>query len=296
MKKYLNILLALILMFTLAACDKDNSDDNTPVVNNPPQSDQLSYETNKNGYITSCTLSIDNETFTYQCEGENYLLIDNTNGKYVISEEAPVTDNYIGASSSVKRIYFYEGTAQEFVIQDFLPDDIGVVGTRIQVFNRAGEIVVDQTPRQSIESLYFSLGYQPGVKTPLLDTSKDALLTGDAQDLGYDENAITIEERIFEKTENGGIMVRGDLTSTTFYDTETGKVIYSCIYNIDASYTINIYDRNDYHLVYQEINDYETLSERIYNADGSYSETVTDMNTMKPISQGDYNSDGTPIA
>lgn len=292
MKKLAILILAVLLCLSLSACGKNEN--SAPLVNNPPQSEQLSYETNKNGYITSCTLSIDGETFTYQCEGDNYLLIDDTDGKYVISEESPIADSYIGASESVKRIYFYEGTAQEFVIQDFEHDDLLVVGTRIQVFNRDGQIIVDQTPRQNIDNYYFTLSYQPGPKTPLLDTSKDALLTGNAQNLGWDEKAIIIQEFVQQKIENG-LVSNGRLTSSTYYDIETGKVIYSCIYNVDTTYAINIYDRNDYHLVYRETFGFDTLTKRFYNADGSYYEKVTDHYEREVLSEGNYDANGTLI-
>ena len=294
MKKNLSVLMALILMFTLVACGKNNSEGNTSMVNNPPQSDQLSYETNKDGYILSCTLSIDGETFTYQCKGENYLYIDDTDGNYVISEIKSVPDGYIGTGETVKRIYFYEGTAQEFVIQEYREDEIAVIGTHIQIFNRKGELIVDQTPRNDFEDYYYSLIYSNSGWPVLFDN-----LGQPAQDSNgnyiIDEKAVVITEPVAQRIENG-IRADGNLTSVYYYDIDTGRVIYSCIYNVDTTYTISVYDRNDYHLVYQEINDYETLSERIYNADGSYSETITDMNTMQPISQGDYNADGTPIA
>ena len=76
MKKYLVLLFTLTLCICLTACGGEGGDSNTPMVSNPPQSEQLSYETNKDGFITSCVLTIEGETFTYQCEGNNYLLID----------------------------------------------------------------------------------------------------------------------------------------------------------------------------------------------------------------------------
>lgn len=291
MKKLTILILAVLLCLSFSACGKNEN--STPMVNNPPQSEQLSYETNKNGYITSCTLSIDGETFTYRCEGENYLLIDDTDGEYVISVEAPVADSYIGASQSVKRIYFYEGTAKEFVIQNYEHDDLLVIGTRIQIFNRDGEIIIDQTPRQRVDNYYFSLSYSNSGWPVLMDQFGQPATDAKGNYI-IDENSVVITEHISEKIENG-IVGNGRLTSTTYYDIETGNVVYSKIYNVDTTYTVNVYDRSAYHLVYWEQMSFETLTKRYYNADGSYSEKVTDLYEREVLSEGNYNADGTLI-
>jgi len=282
------------MLFAFTACDNGTSNNNSPLVNNPPQSDQLSYETNKDGYIISCVLTIDGETFTYQCKGENYLLIDNTDGNYVISEQMPIPDSYIGASETVKLIYFYEGTAQKFAIREGRHDGIAYIGTHIQIFNRSGKLIVDQTPRNDFEDYYYSLIYSNSGWPALFDN-----LGQPAQDSNgnyiVDEKAVVIAEHLCQRIENG-VLSSADLASTYYYDIDTGNVIYSKICNPDFTNTITVYHRKDFYMTYQEILGEETLTKRFYNSDGSFYEKVTDKYEREIISEGEYDANGSLIA
>ena len=82
-------------------------------------------------------------------------------------------------------------------------------------------------------------------------------------------------ENVFEIRENGGILANARLNSTTYYDKETGKVIYEHIVNPDFAYVRRVYDRSTFQLNYEELcEDGTTVVKRVYNPDGSYSETV----------------------
>lgn len=292
MKFKISVLL-VFMMLTLVGCEGNETQNNAPVVNNPSQNENLSYETNKDGYITSCELNIGGKHFTYQCEGDHYLLIDDANGEYVISEQEPVADSYIGASNTVKRFYFYAGTAQVMVTMEYEKNDDTIKGLRVQIYNEEGQLVVEREARKMIGDFRFSLVFSPGAAIPLLDQHGQPAKDAEGNYL-KDENAISISEHVTQKTENG-VLINGNLTSTTYYNLADGKEIYSYIYDVDGSFVKKVYDRNDYHLVYQEVKENDTFVERSYNADGSYSETVTDLITMEIVSQGNYTADGTLI-
>ena len=174
MKKYLVLLFTLTLCICLTACGGEGGDSNTPMVSNPPQSEQLSYETNKDGFITSCVLTIEGETFTYQCEGNNYLLIDDDLETILDIKESPEA---AAGSFNEKKIYFHEGTAKVFLIEHCYLDPLGEPKTHhIEIFNTAGNLVVDRQMRETAGNFYFSLNYQPGPAVPLLNEIGEPIL------------------------------------------------------------------------------------------------------------------------
>jgi hypothetical protein len=272
MKKYLVLLFTLTLCICLTACGGEGGDSNTPVVSNPPQNEQLSYETNKDGFITSCVLTIEGETFTYQCEGNNYLLIDDDLETILDIKESPEA---AAGSFNEKKIYFHEGTAKVFLIEHCYLDPLGEPKTHhIEIFNTAGNLVVDRQMREAAGNFYFSLNYQPGPAVPLLNEIGEPILDSNGKWL-TDDNAVEIVENVFEIRENGGILANARLNSTTYYDKETGKVIYEHIVNPDFAYVRRVYDRSTFQLTYEELcEDGTTVVKRVYNPDGSYSETV----------------------
>lgn len=288
MKKLIAVFLVIALCFSLVACGDEGN--NQSMVENPPQSEQLSYETNKDGYITSCTVTLGGETYSYTCDGDNYLIIEDDCS--VITEYAPNEMYYSGML--VKSIYFYEGTAKEFVIKYFSVDEnFDAFCERIQIFNLNGDVVVDKTPKQDIEDYFFGLGCN--LLNPPLVTEDGEQMVDDNGNYLVDEGAIIIDEPCYQKADMG-VIINGKLTSTTHYDTETGNVIYSCIYDpLTYGYVSSRYDRTDYHLTYKEILGLETLTKQWYNPDGSYFEKITDKYEREVISEGDYTSSGTPI-
>lgn len=275
MKKVLVLILSLVLCICLAACGDEGGSSDTPMVNNPPQSEQLSYETNKDGYITSCTLTIGGETFSYQCEEENYLLINDD--LETILDVKPDKEAATG-SFNEKKIWFHEGTANVFLIEYCYLDSLGMPKTHhIEIFNTAGELIVDRQMREAVDNVFFGLSYQPGPSIPLLDQVGELMQDENGNWL-LDENAVAITENIFEKMEDGGVTIDGSLTSTTYYDKETGKVIFEHIANPDHTYVRRVYDRSSFQLTYEELCELGenglAVIKRVYNADGTYTETT----------------------
>lgn len=152
MKKYLALLLTLTLCICLTACSGEGGS-NTPMVNNPSQSEQLSYKTNRDGYITSCALAIEGDTFTYQCEGDNYLLIDDDLETILDIKENPEAAT---GRFNEKKIWFHKGTAKVFLIEYCELDSLGMPKTyHIEIFNVDGECIVDRQRREDVENVYF---------------------------------------------------------------------------------------------------------------------------------------------
>ena len=289
MKKLICLSLACVICFTMAACDLGGEEKN-PTIQNPPQSEQLSYETDKDGYITSCTISVGGSTYSYQCPAGRYLMV--ADDYSVIMEYRP--DDMTWEGKQLKQIRFYDGTAKVLSIHHLRDDnERESFCERIELFNIAGDKILEKTPRPDVEEYSFGL-YCDFWMPPALTADGQQQLDENGNGL-MDPNAFAIYDTCMQNIENG-VVIMGNLMSTTYYDLQTGTVIYSRIYDpLNFGYEICVYDRTAFTLTYKEILGEETLTKCWYNADGSYSQKVTDLYEREILSEGIYSADGTKI-